>query len=153
MFGQLRRTRLNLMEVQSSKTTKRLRITALILLIFLGISAFFGGIGMIMDPSGESMQMPLSLLNGTPFDNFLIPGIILLVCNGILSLLFAWMLIRRRRSYPLMVVAQGFILLIWLSTELIMNIEMYYPPLHWPYFANGIALVLVGFWLWRKEQS
>lgn len=42
---------------------------------------------LIRDPSGYSMELPIELLNKTPFDNYLIPGIIiLLIAVGFLSI-------------------------------------------------------------------
>ncbi len=38
------------------------RIIAIILLLFNAISALFGGWGLMSDPSGETMEMPLRFL-------------------------------------------------------------------------------------------
>ncbi|MFC2133857.1 hypothetical protein ACFLTH_04510 [Bacteroidota bacterium] len=55
----------------------------LFLLFFQAISGFAGGFGMISNPSGSAMQLPISLLENSPFKNFLIPGIILLILLSI----------------------------------------------------------------------
>ena len=61
-------------------------IFALILLMFNGISAIYGGWSLIKDPSGGLLQMPLENLHNSPFKDYLIPGIILFVFNGLFSL-------------------------------------------------------------------
>jgi len=42
------------------------RIIAIILLLFNAISALFGGWGLISDPSGETLEMPLRFLEHSP---------------------------------------------------------------------------------------
>lgn len=67
-----------------------------ILLGFLGICALFGGVTLIVSPSGKLLGgLPLSLLEHSPFDNFLIPAIILAVVLGILPLFIIWGLMHR----------------------------------------------------------
>lgn len=48
------------------------------LIVFQALGAIGGGVGLIQDPV-ENIGMPVSLLEGTPFDDYLIPGLILLV--------------------------------------------------------------------------
>jgi len=130
---------------------KKLRITAIILLIFNGISALGGGAGLIFDPSGESMQMPLDLLKHSPFNNFLIPGIILLTFNGLLSFLIAFFAVRRNRFYPQLTILQGIILVGWLSVQIVM-IRDFYAPLHAPYFMVGLGMIVVGSFLMKTKD-
>ena len=70
---------------------KTLQLVYFLLLLLLGASALFGGAVLIVSPSGKLFGMPLSMLLNTPFDNFLIPGIILFCIIGIVpvSLVFA----------------------------------------------------------------
>lgn len=46
-----------------------------ILHIFLGVGALAGGGSMVIDPSGDLIHMPTSMLERSPFSDFLIPGI------------------------------------------------------------------------------
>jgi hypothetical protein len=130
---------------------KRLRNISIALLIFNCLSALWGGIGLIYDPSGEFMQMPLSFLQHSPFSNYLIPGIILLVANGILSLFIAFITIKRLLYYQYFIMAQGLILAGWLSIQ-IMMIREFYPPLHLPYYLTALGLVISGGLLARTQK-
>ncbi len=56
----------------------------ILLHLLLGLGAVFGGIMLVIDPSGELIKMPITLLENSPFNSFLIPGIILLVVLGVL---------------------------------------------------------------------
>lgn len=66
------------------------------LLGFLGVSAIGGGSALIISPSGELLGgLPLSILKNSPFPDFLIPGIILLLVLGIFPILIVWALIKK----------------------------------------------------------
>lgn len=77
------------------KATRNLLIA---LLAFLGLGAISGGAVLIISPSGKLIGMPLSMLNSSPFSNFLIPGIILFSILGIAPLLLIAALIKKRES-------------------------------------------------------
>lgn len=70
-------------------------IVLYILQAFLGIGAIGGGLMLIADPSGESMGMPTSVLERSPFGSFIIPGMLLLVIFGLLPLLVLYGLVKK----------------------------------------------------------
>jgi hypothetical protein len=75
------------------KTAKNIH---LFLLTFLGISAIGGGGTLIISPSGKLLGgLPLSLLENSPFKDFLFPGIILFLVLGISPCLLIYALIKR----------------------------------------------------------
>ncbi len=57
------------------------------LIFFQGVSGLFGGLGLLTDPTGEQLQMPLTFLEGTPFSNYIIPGLILFLLLGVFPVL------------------------------------------------------------------
>jgi hypothetical protein len=130
---------------------KRLIAISIVLLIFNSISALWGGIGLIFDPSGDLMQMPLSFLHYTPFTNFLIPGIILLTANGLLSIVVSIITIKRVKHYPYWIIAQGVVLAVWLSVQIIM-LRVFFPPLHLPYYLTAMGLIISGGLLTRTRE-
>ena len=94
---------------------------------------------MMMDPSGRLMRMPLSLLGHSPFHTFLIPGLILLVANGILSIVAFLATLRRAQGYGWWVALQGCVLTGWITVEVIMmRTTMWAHYLYW-----GVALILI----------
>jgi hypothetical protein len=113
--------------------SKTVRNIHLFLLAFLGLSAIGGGGALIISPSGRLLGgMPLSILKNSPFDNFLIPGIILFVVLGVLPILLIFALLKKSASpfaedfnfckdmhwawsFSIYV---GFALIIWLQTEM-----------------------------------
>ncbi len=130
--------------------TKTLRITALILLFFTSITAIWGGTGLIYDPSGEFMQMSKEFLQHSPFPNYLIPGILLLIFNGILSLITAILVIRKHPYGYQFTIFQGVILIIWLSVQIVM-VKVFFIPMHLPYYIIGISLIFLGWHLHRQS--
>lgn len=127
-------------------------IILIILHIFLGIGAVGGGLVLILDPSGGIIKMPLSILEHSPFPNFLIPGIILFCFLGIAPLILASGLFKKW-AWPLADTLNlfkplhwalafslyiGFALIIWITVEAyILNA---FTLLHVIYIALGLAI-------------
>ena len=127
------------------------------LLSLLGVDAIFGGLVLVLDPTGGLIGMPLSILRYSPFHDFLIPCALLLLVFGVGSfgaLLAVWM--RPTWSFGTMltrftgehwswsaVVAIGLGQVIWIVTEVLML-----RGLSWLHFVFGglgglIALVML----------
>lgn len=69
------------------------------LLLFLGLGAMGGGTCLIISPSGKLLGgLPLSILEHSPFADFLIPGIILFSVLGIAPCLISIALIKKPKS-------------------------------------------------------
>lgn len=80
-------------------TTTTLRNIYLSLLAFLGLSAIGGGGALIISPSGKLLGgLPLSILERSPFNDFLVPGIILFVVLGIIPSLLVIALLNKPNS-------------------------------------------------------
>ena len=130
------------MSSKFQKYYKRARTIALVLLFFLGLSALPAAIVMLVDPSGMNMGLPMELLDQTPFTNFLFPALLLGFFIGILSLFFAFLVIKRHRLQVWMIMFQGSVLMTWLTAEVIMGI--YYPLLTLPYYLVATLLLSCG---------
>lgn len=74
------------------------RNVLLFLLAFLGLGALGGGGVLAVSPSGKLMGMPLSLLAGSPFHSFLIPGLILFTVLGVVPCLLVVALLKKPQS-------------------------------------------------------
>ncbi|WP_280772046.1 hypothetical protein [Salipaludibacillus daqingensis] len=123
--------------------------------VFLGVGAVFGGGAFIIDNTGEIINMPISLLESTPFTNFFVPGLILFFILGIIPLIIAISLLKtkeRKRvqrfnlfkdnywawSFSLYI---GFALIIWINVQvfLINAVEV----VHLVYIGIGVAIQAV----------
>lgn len=85
--------------------------------IFVGIWGFAGGLGLALDPSGAKVGIPLEYLADSPFDDYLIPGIVLFVVNGLGSLVGALVSFNRRRYSGEVGLALGAFLVIWILVQ------------------------------------
>lgn len=121
-----------------------MRIVAIVLLFFNGASAILGGGGLILDPTGVSMQMPIELLDFSPFNSFLIPGIILFTVNGLFNLYVGILGIRKNKMFPSLTILCGSFLTAWLTIQIVI-IKDFYPPAHLPYYLIGIMMIFLGF--------
>jgi hypothetical protein len=63
-------------------------------LLFLAIGGFYGGITMLMDPSGGILQMT-DILPFLPVSDFILPGIFLLLGMGLVPLFLIYGLLAR----------------------------------------------------------
>ncbi len=92
----------------------KIRISLGLLLAVVSLNAFAGGYLGISGAKG----VPIEWLNGSPFESYLIPGIILFVIVGG-SFLFAAVVVLRKYSYGKIIsIAASIILFIWLAVEI-----------------------------------
>ena len=73
----------------------KIRNLLIFLLAFLGVGAIGGGGVLIISPSGKLIGMPLSMLDKSPFDSFLIPAIILFLVLGVFPCVLAFALLKK----------------------------------------------------------
>jgi hypothetical protein len=118
-------------------------VICVILLLINGIGALFGGFQLFTDPTGSKLQMPLSFLENSPFNDYLIPGIILFIVNGIFSFLALAMLILKKTRAHWFVLTQGVLLSGWILMQILM-LRTFYAPLHVTFLAMGLGLVAGG---------
>lgn len=124
---------------------KFLRITTLVLLIFTALNASVAGVLFIIDPSGQMMGMTVAYIKDSPFATFLIPGIVLLLVNGVLNFMVSFFLIGNRPFYAVMVIIQGVLLSGWIVVQVILVDDI--SPLHIIMFSIGVVLTLSGYFL------
>ncbi len=60
------------------------------LLLLLAVGALASGALLMISPGGGIMHMPLSMIQGSPFANFFIPGLILFSFLGVYPALIAF---------------------------------------------------------------
>jgi hypothetical protein len=129
----------------SSSLKQYLRLTSISLLLLTAINAAVAGVLFIIDPSGHGMGMNVSYIKDSPFNSYLIPGIVLLIVNGLLNFIAAYFVFKERPFASLWVIAQGILLIGWIVIQVIMvkDISM----LHIIMFTIGMILTMSGFLL------
>ncbi len=103
-----------------------------VLMVFMGFMAILGGGLLSIKPDGSLMKIPVSDLSHTPFPDFFIPGLILLIVIGILPLFLtyalyrepAWAIFKKLNVYSdfpwpwSWLVYYGLILIMWIIIEI-----------------------------------
>ena len=116
---------------------------------FIGLGALVGGFMLVKDPSGSALGVPLSFLEGSPFPDFLIPGIFLLAVNGVGSMIGAGLSFTRRRYAQEIAIVLGAILVTWIVVQVI-KIRSF-SGLHILYFILGVVELGIGLYIRRHR--
>ncbi len=87
-------------------------------LLLLGLGALGGAGFLVTDPDGSSMQWTVSMLAGSPFADFLVPGLLLGGLFGIGSFVVAGLGLAHHRIAPFLAFAIGCGQMIWIVVEL-----------------------------------
>lgn len=124
------------------KNTKAFIILLIVFEFFNGLSGLAGGFGLIGDPTSASLGMKLEWLNGTPFSNYLIPGIVLFIINGIGNTTAAIMSIKKTRYFDYLGTLMGTIMMIWIISQVAwIGYKNFLQPL---YFSTGLIQTVLG---------
>ena len=124
---------------------------AMLLEIFLGIGALFGGSQFILAPDGHLLGLPLKMLAGTPFHSFLVPGLLLFTLVGVAPMLAAVITARRGAIGPLAALAVGVTLMGWITVEMVIFAGL--TSLFWAfYLVLGTVIAAVGV-TWTRTNS
>jgi hypothetical protein len=99
---------------------KTIRMSTMTLLLLNGMAAIAGGTLLVADPSGSVLGMPLLLLDGTPFSNYFIPGLILILTIGVASLSAAAAVGLRLRHGSALTILEGVLLSGWIIIQVVM---------------------------------
>ena len=116
---------------------------------FIGLGALGGGLMLVIDPSGSALELPMSLLEGSPFPDFLIPGMFLLAVNGIGSMIGAGLSFTRKRYASEIAIILGAILVAWIVIQVAIISSFHW--LHVLYFILGVVELGIGLYIRRRR--
>jgi len=123
-------------------------VTGLGTLQFLiGFGAVGGGLALVLEPSGSNLGIPLELLKSTPFSTYLVPGIVLLVVNGLGSLVGAAASFTRHWNAGKTAMTLGVFLVAWIMLQV-----YWFAGFHWLhalYLGLGLLEFVLG-WSLQK---
>ena len=117
--------------------------------IFVGLGGMAGGLAAILDPSAP-LGAPSSMLKGSPFDSFLIPGIILFSVIGVGNLASAFCFVFRKRWQGYVSGVSAGALVIWIVVQCVMLRTVVF--LHVLFFLIGAAMGCLALALLASER-
>jgi hypothetical protein len=127
---------------------KTIRSIEIGLLGIVSLSAMFSGAVMVIYPGGKLMELPLSMLKGSPFRNFFWPGLILFCIIGLGHAVALTLVLRRHRLAGPAAAMMGLGLLIWIFIQVSMIGGGHW--LQYLYFALGTAEVSLAVLLLKE---
>ena len=113
-----------------------------VLQVFIGLGAVGGGLGLVLEPSGANLGIPLELLKNSPFSTYLVPGIVLLIVNGLGSLVGAVASFTRYRYAGETAMALGVFLVAWIILQIYLIASFHW--FHAVYLGLGLLEFVLG---------
>lgn len=120
--------------------------------LFIGIGAVCGAVGMLTDPTGRAMGMDTLLpcfqklpLAELLYQDYVFPGIALLIINGLTNLTAAGLLLAKKKSGIILGGIFGVTLMLWIC------IQFYIFPMNFmstSYFIFGLLQAVTGYMAW-----
>ncbi len=130
---------------------KRENLILGIIQLFVALGALPAGYLFFIEPDGSKMGMTLSVLEGSPFRDFLIPGIFLFTVNGVFNLISSFLSFFGYRYSFAAGIILGLSLIVWVSVQVYsIGLTHFLQP---AYFIIGIAEIIVSILLYRSSQK
>lgn len=124
---------------------------AVALQAFTAVGAIPVGFALLTDTTGRSVGLPGGWIEATPFGSYLVPGLYLLLMNGLGMLIAAGLIVARHRWAPGLTAILGAGLVIWIAVQVVVLPET--SLLQVVFGLTGLALTSIGVaWLRRTEQ-
>jgi hypothetical protein len=111
-----------------------------VLCLLIGVTGIGGGLSLVLYPDGSRTQLPLALLRYSPFEDYLVPGLLLSLVVGLGNALASLMVLRgdaRARGASLLA---GSVLVVWIVCEMVLL-----RTIHWlqiVYLSLGVLVVV-----------
>lgn len=126
-------------------------LLAMLLELFTAAGAIPVGIMLVTDPTGAGVGFPPGWIEGTPFGSYLVPGLYLLVMNGLAMVALVGLSLVRHWSAPWLTLVLGTGLVIWIAVQLVVMPEV--SVLQAVFGIIGLALAAAGTaWLLQTGQ-
>ncbi len=118
-----------------------------ILQALIGLTAIAGGFRLISNPNGIP-DFPIEWLSNSPFNNYFIPGLVLLIVIGLGNVLAGTVTFLRKRYSGSIAIVFGIFLILYMATEVwFVGLRNFLQPL---YFILGVIVLILGLKLFKS---
>ena len=130
---------------------RRTETTLGFILALVAVGAIPAGMALILKPDGSVLHMPTDILQGSPFNDFLIPGIFLFGVNGLAGLVGAVLCFFHSRYSAISGLILGIGLVVWIIVQLLTTglISWMQPA----YFTIGLVEIILGLLIMRQIRT
>ncbi len=126
-------------------------VALVVLEVLLAGCALIGGTLLVLHPRGADGFSASSTLVGTPFHTFLIPGIALLLLNGVVPLLVAAAALLHHPAAGVGHVAVGSVLVTWIAAQVLMvGFQSFLQPV---FFGYGLLVLALALHEWSRSHG
>jgi len=112
-----------------------------LLQFMIGITAVVGGFGLITSPDGSLMGLSIGWLDDSPFDSYLVLGLILFIVIGLGNILSGYIAYKKHPFSGEMAITLGAFLMTWILVQMVMIPFLWLQPL---YFFFGLIQFGLG---------
>jgi hypothetical protein len=123
---------------------------AVVLEMVTALCAIPVGLALAQDPTGAGIGLPHEWIEGSAFGSYLVPGLYLLLANGLGMLVVAALTVASHPTAPWLTGILGTGLLIWIVVQVVVLPEV--SPLQAAFGVFGIALMVVSV-LWLRASG
>ena len=121
-----------------------------ILQLFVAIGAIPAGYLFLSAPDGSKMGMTIEMLAGSPFKDFIIPGLFLLIINGIFNVACSVLSFKKYKYSPVLGIFLGISLIIWVTVQVYsIGLTHFLQP---TYFVIGIIELLLSLYIYKSKK-
>jgi hypothetical protein len=118
---------------------------------FTAIGAIPAGYGLLMDTTGQGVGMSTKLLENSPLNSFLLPGLFLLLVNGLAHLIGAYLSFTRHRYAGFSGLILGVLLSFWIIIQVVwISLSSILQPL---YLLIGLINIFLGWKIMKTGQD
>lgn len=122
-----------------------------IIQLLVAIGAIPAGYLLIANPDGSGLGMTPEILSGSPFKNFLIPGLFLFIVNGLFSLTSSILTFFKFRYAWFTGIFLGSALAIWVIVQVYsIGLTHFLQP---AYFIIGASEIILSIYIFKKKSS
>lgn len=124
-----------------------MRTTLFVLLLLVAFTATITGLLLITEPRGSYLGMSTEILSSTPFKDFFLPGLMLMLIVGGISFMAIFHVRKNNKESYNWTLISGIVVCAWIIGEAIF-INIYW--LEFIYLALGSLIILLSFQLKGK---
>lgn len=117
----------------------------------VALGAIPAGLSLIADPTGTGLGLAPEILEGTPFQNYLIPGLFLLLVNGFGNVAGAFYSFKRKKLSAELGLILGILLLGWILIQVYLIGWTNF--LQTIFFIVAIVEIVLSLVILRKEKQ